>query len=126
MTSIRAGRAGGEDTTHADEGLDVRAMRSELDHRAKKLREVIVVGVRYNGTVDVVSHGREPDDRRIIGNYAQEQFGRQLPRIPFQTWFGWGNGGKPLALSPGQVAQLSDRSRRYLRANTYPDAEQRL
>ena len=85
-------------------------------------RALIVVGVRDDGTVDVMSHGRDRDDCRVISAYAQGQFGDHLPRVPFQTWFGWGNAGVPLALSAEQLATLGEAGQRYAAANTPPDA----
>ena len=86
-------------------------------------RALIVVGVRENGTIDVMTDGRDPADCSVVGDYAQNQFGTHLPRAPFQTWFGWGNGGVPLALTAVQLSELSEAGRRYAARNTHPDAE---
>lgn len=88
-------------------------------------RAVIVVGVREDGTVDVMSHARDRADCRVIAGYAQGQFGDHLPRVPFQTWFGWGNGGVPLALTTLELASLSPAARRYAAENT-ANAEESL
>lgn len=86
-------------------------------------RALIVVGVRDDGAVDVMSHARSRADCRVIGDYAQRQFGDHLPRTPFQTWFGWGNGGSPRALHEAELSQLTDAGRRYAADNTHPLAE---
>lgn len=88
-------------------------------------RAVIVVGVRDNGVVDVMSHARSQADCRVIGDYAQQQFGAHLPVVPFQTWFGWGHQGVPLALDREQLASLSRSGRAYAATNTAPNAEGR-
>lgn len=85
-------------------------------------RALIVVGVREDGTVDVMSHARDRADCDVIGRYAQQQFGDHLPVAPFQTWFGWGSAGIPLALTAEQLASLSPAGREYAEANTHPDA----
>ena len=89
-------------------------------------RAIIVVGVRADGTVDVMSHARDRADCRIIGSYAQGQFGQNLPKVPFQTWFGWGNAGVPLTLTSAELDQLGGYGRRYVSANTHPEAQHRL
>lgn len=111
-------------TEHLCAGLmsidDTAEVRERFGYRA-----LIAVGVRDDGTIDVMSHARDAADCRIIGDYAQGQFGINLPRVPFQTWFGWGNGGRPLALSAEDYASLGIQARGYAEANTAPDAAQR-
>lgn len=94
-------------------------IRKEYGYRA-----LIVVGVRETGTIDIVTHGSDRADCRIIGDYAGNQFGAHLPRVPFQTWFGWGNDGVPLALSAAQLAQLGETGRVYAAENTHPEADE--
>lgn len=95
------------------------AIRDAFGYRA-----LIAVGVRDDGTVDVMSHARDRADCRVIGDYAQGQFGSNLPKAPFQTWFGWGNAGVPLALTKTELEQLGAYGRRYVAANTHPQAEE--
>lgn len=86
-------------------------------------KAMIAVGVRDDGTVDVVSYGRTKEDCRVIGDYAQNQFGQHLPFVPFTSWFGWGNDGVPLAVASGSYDGMSAAAKAYTDANTHPDAE---
>lgn len=99
---------------------DAGALRERYGYRA-----LIVVGVRRDGTVDVMSHAIDRADCRVIGDYAQGQFGANLPRVPFQTWFGWGNAGVPLALTRAELDQLGTYGLRYAEANTHREAQHR-
>ncbi len=85
-------------------------------------RALMIVGVRDDGMVDVMSHARDRADCDIIGRYAQQQFGTHLPMVPFQTWFGWGSAGVPLALTEAQLAELGHAGKLYAIANTHPHA----
>lgn len=110
------------DTKRDDAGLisidQARQIREQFGYRA-----LIVVGVRTDGIVDVMSDAGSEPDCRVIGDYAQGQFGANLPLVPFQTWFGWGNRGRARALSSDQLAALGDYGRRYAQVNTSSDAE---
>lgn len=87
-----------------------------------RYRAMIMVGVRDDGVVDVVSYGQSKEDCRIIGDYAQKRFGDHLPITPFQTWFGWGNGGIPLKVPTMEFRAASLTAQEYITANTHPDA----
>lgn len=107
----------------ADAGIGLMSIEQAGELRERfGYRAVIVVGVRDDGTVDVMSHARDRADCRVIGHYAQAQFGTSIPRAPFQTWFGWGNGGVPMSLTQTQLAGLDNYGRRYVAANTHPEA----
>lgn len=93
-------------------GLISVAQAGELRERYG-YRALILVGVRVDGTVDVMSHAATSGDCRVIGDYAQGHFGKHLPVVPFQTWFGWGNGGRPLPLTAEQLDSLSPSEQRY-------------
>lgn len=110
------------DTKRDDAGLisidQARQIREQFEYRA-----LIIVGVRNDGIVDVMSDAGSEPDCRVIGDYAQGQFGANLPLVPFQTWFGWGNRGRARALRSDQIASLGDYGRRYAQRNTSSDAE---
>lgn len=89
----------------------------ELGYRA-----IIVVGVRSDGVIDVMSAGRSKADCKIIGDYAQNQFGDHIPAAPFQTWFGWGHAGVPTKLRQSEQEALSAGAQRYVEANTPKNA----
>jgi hypothetical protein len=100
--------------------LSVNALRTVA--KKHRYRAMIMVGVRDDGVVDVVSYGQSKEDCRIIGDYAQNQFGANLPVAPFQTWFGWGTGGVPTKIRYDDIVRASPKARDYITANTHPDA----
>lgn len=87
-------------------------------------RAIIIVGIRDDGVIDVSSYGRTKADCRVIGDYAQNQFGNHLPIVPFQTWFGWGNGGTPVKVKRVEFQQASPQVQAYITCNTHPQADE--
>ena len=60
------------------------------DHQA-----VVVLTVERDGTVTVVSYGEDKPKCKAIGDWAQGLWKYAVSIRPFQTVFGWGNGGVP-------------------------------
>lgn len=61
----------------------------------KDLQAVVVLCVERDGTVTVVSYGESKAKCKAIGEWAQGLWSYAVALNPFQTVFGWGNGGKP-------------------------------
>jgi hypothetical protein len=74
----------------------------------------VVLLVARDGTVTVASYGETRHKCRVIGEWAQGLWNSVVSRVPFQTVFGWGNGGRPLPLTPEELATLSPKARTYV------------
>lgn len=67
---------------------DAKAIAKSGDHQA-----VVIVVVERNGSVTVVSYGENKGKCKAIGDWAQGLWRYAITIKPFQTVFGWGNGG---------------------------------
>ena len=69
----------------------------DAEHLAEKLDQqaVVILGVERNGTVTVVTYGENKAKCKAIGDWGQGLWKYAVSIIPFQTVFGWGNGGVP-------------------------------
>ena len=67
---------------------DARALAKKLDQQA-----VVILGVERDGTVTVVTYGENGTKCKAIGDWGQGLWKYAVSIIPFQTVFGWGNGG---------------------------------
>ncbi|RUR38540.1 hypothetical protein [Vreelandella populi] len=72
---------------------DAKAIANQRD-----LQAVVVLTVERDGTVSVVSYGENKAKCKAIGEWAQGLWSYAVSIRPFQTVFGWGNGGKPKPL----------------------------
>lgn len=87
-----------------------------------KLRAVMVIGIDNRGVAQLATYGADEEDCRVMGEFGN-QFMENLPKVPFQTYFGWGNKGKPKTLSTEEYESLGMAARRYANKNTHPNAE---
>ena len=62
----------------------------------KDLQAIVVLTVARNGTVTVTSYCESKKKCRAIGDWAQGLWKYAVSLKPFQTVFGWGNGGIPV------------------------------
>lgn len=69
---------------------DARMIAKKLDQQA-----VVILGVERDGTVTVVTYGENKEKCKAIGDWGQGLWKYAVSLIPFQTVFGWGNGGVP-------------------------------
>jgi hypothetical protein len=69
---------------------DAELIAKSNDHQA-----VVVLTVERDGTVTVVSYGENKSKCKAIGDWAQGLWKYAVSINPFQTVFGWGNGGVP-------------------------------
>lgn len=69
---------------------DAERIAKDNDHQA-----VVVLTVERDGTVTVVSYGETKAKCKAIGDWSQGLWKYAVTLIPFQTVFGWGNGGIP-------------------------------
>ncbi|UTC28248.1 hypothetical protein GURKE_02170 [Brevundimonas phage vB_BpoS-Gurke] len=79
----------------------------------------LVVGVRDDGVIDTATWGASRAD---CAGMAAWRDTLELTPAPFQTWFGYGNGGKPLAFTAEQRAGLTPSQLTYVDAHTHPRA----
>jgi hypothetical protein len=85
---------------------------------------VVIIAVERDGTVRRVTYGETRFKCRVIGEWAAALETYAMAKSPFQTAFGWGNGGKPKALSAEELAQLSEAGRAWALRSTAIGAEQ--
>lgn len=79
----------------------------------------LLIGVRDDGAIDTATWGANRDD---CAGMATWRDALELNPAPFQTWFGFGNGGKPLAFSETQRSGLTETQLAYVDAHTHPRA----
>lgn len=82
---------------------------------------VVVILVRDDGVVDTATYGRNEGACAVIARWRDGLMSK-LPVSPFQTWFGWGNGGRAKRLTPAEYATLNDQQKAYVDINTHPKA----
>lgn len=81
---------------------------------------LLLLGVRDDGVIDLATWGANAGQCASVAAMAAEH---PLPATPFQTWFGWGNGGRPKALTDAELASLTTFQRAWALSNTHPEAE---
>lgn len=79
----------------------------------------VVVGVRDDGVIDFATFGDTKESCPIVAAWIAPIM-CCLTVAPFQTYFGWSNGGVPLAMTEAELAGLSDGQRRWVEHNTHP------
>lgn len=97
---------------------DAKALAERLDHQA-----VVILGIERDGTVTVVSYGEDAFKCKAIGDWAQGLWKKAISVCPFQTAFGWGNGGKPKRMKSFDLLTLGSAGVGYVEKYTAPDAE---
>lgn len=76
------------------------ARRIAKDH---DLQAVVVLTVARDGIVTVTTYGEDKKKCDAIGEWGQGLWKYAVSIIPFQTVFGWGNGGVPKKVSKDQL-----------------------
>jgi hypothetical protein len=69
---------------------DARRLAKENDQQA-----IVILGIEKDGTITIVTYGEDKKKCQAIGEWADSLEQHGLLLIPFNTVFGWGNGGKP-------------------------------
>lgn len=69
---------------------------------------VVILRVERGGDVRISTWGETRPKCNAIGKWAQGLWSYAVTKVPFQTTFGWGNGGKPLPLTPEERAQCTE------------------
>ncbi len=88
------------------------------------LQAVVIVAVERDGTVRVVTYGENPQKCDAIGDWGQGLWRHAISAVPFQTRFGWGNGGHPAPLTVAEFASLTQPAQDYARRHGgAPNAE---
>ena len=83
---------------------------------------MVVLYVKRNGDVGYVTYGETKFGCKVIGDWTKGMFNKDVTVSPFQTAFGWGNGGIPKKLTAGQLETLSVNQKIYIENNTAKDA----
>ena len=68
------------------------------------LQGVVILAIQKDGVIQTLTYGSDKRKCSVLGTWIQG-FMSQLSIIPFSTVFGFGNGGKPMALSEDERAQ---------------------
>ncbi|AXQ68786.1 hypothetical protein HOU00_gp339 [Caulobacter phage CcrPW] len=82
---------------------------------------LVLLAVRNDGSVDVATWGKSSQDCKVLGELGSKELGA-LPSCPFQTWWGWGNGGVPKRFPAQTLKTLSENTQAYVKKNTHPGA----
>jgi len=82
------------------------------------LQAVVVLSVEKDGTVRVSTYGADKEKCDAIGRWGQDLLHTRLSIAPFQTMFGWGNGGVPIGVDVNDLLRLSSNERQYILDNT--------
>lgn len=85
---------------------DLKKLAKQRDQQA-----IIAFCVERDGTVRCVTYGENPLKCRAAGWWGQGFLQNQISKVPFQTIFGMGNGGKPKFLSDfdTEILRLNDK-----------------
>ncbi len=97
---------------------DAKEIARRLDQQA-----VVIIGVERDGTITVVSYGESKFKCKVIGDWAQGLWKKCISVCPFQTAFGWGNGGKPKKMKTIDLLTLGSAGVGYVEQYTAKDAE---
>jgi len=97
---------------------DAELLAQQLDQQA-----VVILGIERDGTVTVVSYGETKFKCKAIGDWAQGLWKKVVSVCPFQTAFGWGNGGRPKKMKSIDLLMLGSAGIGYVEKYTAPDAE---
>jgi hypothetical protein len=82
---------------------------------------LVILGIHEDGVAEVATWGVTSKDCQRLGAWGSLIL-KELPVAPFQTWFGWGNGGVPKRLSADRLATLTENQQAFVARYTHPDA----
>ncbi len=82
---------------------DARALAEQYD-----LQGVMILAITRAGMIEAITYGDHPAQKVAMGNFADTIVNNTLTKVPFQTMFGWGNGGVPLNITEEEYAALKD------------------
>ncbi|UTC28922.1 hypothetical protein MARCHEWKA_04100 [Brevundimonas phage vB_BpoS-Marchewka] len=98
----------------------MRGWHGALAPEQRALQGVILLGVRDDGVIDLATWGADAEQCAAVARMAAAH---ALPAAPFQTWFGWGNGGRAKALTEAELEGLTTFQQGWALTNTHPKAE---
>src|SRR5690606_30643405 len=98
----------------------MRGWHGVLTPEQRQQHGLLLLGVHADGVIDLATWGADASHCASVARMAAEH---PLPATPFQTWFGWGNGGRPKALSVDEMSRLTSYHRQLVRTYTHPQAE---
>jgi len=84
---------------------DARAIVKKYDGQA-----AVIILVRKDGVIDTVTYGETKEKCKVIGWWAKLVGDKGLSVVPFQTIFGWGNGGVPKPLTDEERKSVANMS----------------
>jgi hypothetical protein len=104
---------------------DHRIVIRDAEEIAKRLDQqaVVIIAVERDGTVTIVTYGETKWKCRVIGDWAKGLWKQAISKCPFQTAFGWGNGGKPKKFATADLLMLGSHGAGYVEHNTAKNAE---
>lgn len=80
-----------------------------------------VLAIRDDGGIDTATWGSSREACDAIAAWRDASW-EYVSAAPFQTWFGWGNGGVPKRLSAEELDSLGESGRAYVQSCTHPNA----
>ena len=81
---------------------DLKALAGQRDQQA-----IIAFCVERDGTLRCVTYGEDKLKCEAAGWWGQGFMSPHFTTVPFQTVFGWGNGGVPLGITPEQHSEIA-------------------
>jgi hypothetical protein len=82
---------------------------------------LLIFGIHDDGMAEVATWGVTANDCKRLGAWGSLIL-KGLPVSPFQTWFGWGNGGVPKRMSAARLATLNPQQKLFVERYTHPHA----
>jgi hypothetical protein len=81
----------------------------------------LLLAVRDDGVLETATWGATKAGCAVVAAW-RDVIETEFSVCPFQTWFGWGNGGRPKRLRPEVYEKLSPGGQAYVNTFTHPDA----
>lgn len=80
---------------------DLKKLAKNKDQQA-----IVAFCVERDGTLRCVTYGEDKLKCEAAGWWGQGYIAPKFSTVPFQTVFGWGNGGVPMALTSEQLEEI--------------------
>lgn len=100
-------------------GLVVHALPADI----QALRGALILAVRDDGVIDIATWGSNAAACDAIADWSKEIMD-ELPVAPFQTYFGWGNGGRPKKMPESDLKMLGEAGRAFVERYTHRRADE--
>lgn len=99
----------------------IKALAQTASPQFTASRGVVLLGIHDDGAAEIATWGVDANDCKRLGTWGSMIL-NELPVAPFQTWYGWGNGGVPKRMAEDRIALLNGRQKLFVSEHTHPDA----